>query len=235
MAAIRLLVPALPTDTPLGAHRKATMANDWLQITFPYLSADTPLDDLARDWVEQARPGNKKPLTRPGSPKLAKVTLTALFADPDDTQASLEAPSGPLTTLRGMAGSDQPVMVTFGDMLGDQRLTKSGYWVIRDCSIHVTARNHERNQATRAEASIDLLEANVPGWAPSVQADRYNSEIVGAGRGVPRSYVVGEGDRLWGIARLLYGDASRWIRLGAANGITDPRRQLTPGLVLKVP
>lgn len=239
MAAVRLLMPAsLPDATPLGAHAKATIVGDIyhrgneLGITVPYIDAAGDLADLARDWIEQARPGDNKPLTRAGSPKLTKVSLTLLFADPTDTQAPVERQLG---TLRALAGSDQPVIVAYGGFLGDVAWTRSGRWVIKGCDIHVQARAHVDNAITKAEANVDLLEANIPGWTPAASVTRLvQGASGGAGSGAASTVTVRDGDSLWGIAGRVYGDPTRWLALGAANGITDPRR-LSVGQVLRVP
>lgn len=229
MATLRLLVPAAPA--PLGPHRKATLSNGTVTLVFPYLASESDFSDLARDWVEQARPGNHKPLTRPGSPRLARVSLTATFADPADSQASVEPQ---LQTLRAFAASDQPFVAAFGGLLGDSHWTASGRWVLRDLSIAVQARRHSDNAATRAEAKLELLEANIPGWVPMPSTFRYVSEVPGAGTGRPRSVVVGAGDTLWSIAWDVYGDPTKWVALGDYNGILRPAL-LTAGTVLLIP
>jgi nucleoid-associated protein YgaU len=232
MAAVRLVLPSSPDVPPLGAHRKATIASSWLQVTFPYLRLDGDLSELGRNWVEQGRPGNHKPLTRPGSPRLAKGTLTAVFADPADSQRSMEDTLGPVNVLRSMALGSEPVVVAFGDLMA--AVPRSGYWVIRDLSVAPKARNHTANQITWAEVTIGLLEANVPGGAPAVTTDRRDHSIPGAGLGVPHTDTVAEGDRLWTVAWRTYGDPSRWRAIGDANGVTDPRK-LEAGQVLTLP
>lgn len=230
MAAIRLLWPAAPV-AQLGTHRKATLAGPTLTVTFPYVDADGDLADLARNWVQQDRPGDRKPLTRPGPPRLAKVSLTALFASPDDNQRPVEIEMG---ILRALAGARDPVVASFGGLLGDTHWTASGRWLIDGLSFAVHARAHADNAVTKAEAHIDLLEANIPGWVPLASTFRYNSEIAGAGLGRPRTWLVTAGDTLWSIAWRVYGDPGRWIGLGDANGIVKPS-DLTPGLVLFIP
>lgn len=230
MAAIRLLLPATPRDQ-LEAHRKATLASDVVTLTFPYADKTGELADLARNWVQQARPGDRKPLTRPGSPKLAKAALVATFADPADNQTSVEPQLG---ILRAMGASSLPFVASFGGLLGDTHWTASGRWVIDSLTIAPQDRRHTDNAVTRAEAHIDLLEANIPGWAPLPSTFRYNSEIAGAGVGRPRTWLVTAGQTLWSIAWALYGDPARWIELGDANGIVKPS-DLTPGTILFIP
>lgn len=240
MATVRLLVPRLSdADVALpGVHQKATIVGDIyrrgneLGITVPYIDAAGDLSDLARDWVEQARPGDSKPLTRAGSPKLTKVSLTLLFADPTDTQAPVERELG---TLKALAASDQPVIVAYGGFLADVAWTRSGRWVIRNLDIHVQARAHVDNAITKAEATVDLLEANIPGWSPVATVTRLVQGASGnAGAGVPSTVTVRDGDSLWSIAGRVYSDPTRWLDLGKANQIQDPRR-LTVGQVLRVP
>lgn len=233
MAAVRLLVPAVPGSSALPRHHKATIANESLQVTFPYMDPDGDIADLARSWVEQPRPGDRKPLTRPGSPKLVKVSLVALFADPDDTQRSVEHD---LDVLRMLASGRKPLVVTYGDLMGSSHWTTSGRWVVRDYSVRVQARAHEHNQVTKAEARLELLEANVPGWQPVPAVNPLTDvRVTGAGSGVPRSETIAEGDRLWNVAGRVYGNPGRWRDLGDANGVLDPRLELTPGRVLQVP
>lgn len=239
---VRLQLPGLPLDdSPYAVHQKATIRNQAVRLTFPYVDADGDLTDLARDWVEQPRPADvdKRPLTLPGARKLAKASIKATFADPADSQRSVESE---LTQMRTFASSPKPLVISFGGLLEDTRWTMSGAWVIRDCSIHIVARAHGRNQVTRAEVDIDLLEANLPGWANEPPyADIYDESIAGAGTGAgvgrPRTYTVQEGDVLWVIAMLVYGyeGGSRWREIGDFNGITNPATQLTPGRVLLIP
>lgn len=229
MADLRLLVP-LPALGRLEAHAKATLTGQAVVLVFPYLDAEGDIADLARNWVEQERGTNKKPLTRPGSPKLAKVSLTAVFADPADAQTSVEPQLG---FLRALAGSENPFVASFGGLLGDVHWTESGRWVMRECSIHVVARRHSDNAVTRAEAKLELGEANVPGWVPTPSTFRYRSEITGAGTGV-RSWMVAEGDSLWAIAWIVYGDPARWRDIAAVNTILKPWA-LEPGTILSLP
>lgn len=238
MAAVRLVLPspALPTVGPFPPHQKATFVATWghldNQLTVPYLDPVGDISNLSRDWLEQKRPGNRKPLTRAGSKKLTKVALTAVFADPADSQRDVEKG---LQILRAMAASDQPLVVTFGGLMGDLHWTASGRWVINDLTIHVQARAHADNAITRAEASIDMLEANIPGWTPATSTGGLSLwAIPGAGTGLPATFQVSAGDTLWSIAWRLYGDPTRWRALGAANNVLDPRA-LTPGQVLRVP
>lgn len=230
MAAIRLLLPATPRDQ-LEAHRKATLASQTLQVTFPYLDAAGDLTDLARKWIQQDRPGDKKPLTRLGPPSLAKVSLVGLFADPEDNQRSVEAQMG---ILRALAGGHDPVVASFGGLLGDTHWTASGRWLIDSLTFSVQQRAHTDNAVTRAEAHIDLLEANIPGWVPLASTFRYVSEVAGAGLGRPRTWLVTAGQSLWSIAWAVYGDPARWIELGDANGIMKPA-DLVPGTILLIP
>lgn len=227
-----LYLPGHTVDTSrFLPHRKCTLASPATRLTFPYVDADSNLDDLARTWVEQDRP-TKKPLTRPGPLKLTRHSLTGVFADPEDNQISVE---WPLTILRSLAARDEPLVLTYGPLSSDTRFTESGRWVIRGLAVNITHRRASDNAATRAVATIDLLEANVPGWTPlPAQSDQGAVVVAGAGLGRQRTYTVAAGEHLYTIAAALYGDASRWIFLADANGITNPTA-VPPGTVLVVP
>lgn len=234
MPVVNLGIPGLPVTTgPDRPHQKATMTSWAMQLTFPYLDVGGDLSDLARNWVEQDRPGDRRPILRMGSRRLAKASLKATFADPADAQRTVEPE---LTVLRAMAGGHDPVVVSFGGLLQQQNWTASGRWVIRDCVIRPLARAHATNAVTWAEADIDLLEANIPGWTgPPPSTKVFPVSIPGAGTGAPRSWTVAAGQSLWSIALAVYGyaGAARWREIGDFNGIVDPR--LRAGQVLLIP
>lgn len=247
MADVRLWLPAAGGTATLGRHQKATIqalpASPSIgefspRVTLPYVNVDSDLSDLARDWVEQDRAAHL-PITRPGKPKLARMSLTVVVADPSDSQKSVEDPLGPLQRLRLIAGGEWPCIVAYGPYSSDARLTRSGWWIIRDMAVHVVARAHVNNAITRAEVTLDFGEANIPGFTYTAQ--QYSRLkvgevfIPGAGTGRPGTYTVRGDERLWEIAGALYGDPTRWRALADANQIVDPASQVYPGRILVVP
>lgn len=242
MAAVVLFVQGATPARP--AHRKVTIANKYAALTFPLISPESELGDLAAAWTEQPRPG-RKPLVRRVGPRLTRQSLTATLrrADP---QGSVE---GDIRWLANMAQSSEPVAIAYGAAL--PFLTASGHWVIKDLTIKILARAQGSNDATWAEVTLDLLEANIPRWRRPASMRRpaaaaassllfpVAGPVASAGdgddfRGRPRSHTVIGGEHLYGIALAHYDDVDMWRAIADANGILDPRT-LSAGQVLRLP
>lgn len=226
-----------------AVHRKVSIANRFQALTFPIISPESELSDLAATWAEQPRPG-RKPLLRRAGLRLAKHSITVTLVRPDP-QASVESD---IRALAMMAQSTEPIALAYGASL--PTLSASGHWVIRDLTIRVLARAQGTNDATQAEATIDLLEANIPRWkrpasmkkpAASTTTKLLFPVASGSPLGTepifwtrPRAHTVVAGEGLYGIALRYYDDVDMWRAVADANGIIDPRT-VEAGQVLRLP
>lgn len=208
---------------------KATLASQDLAIQFDIINPESDLTDLGLEWVEQPRP-LRKATTVAGAPKLAKYQIKALFAGLDPQQ-SVELS---LMWLKSMAHAPTPVALAYGRLASSNIITATGYWLIAGLSIHVLARQQGSNEATRAEATIDLTEANIPRWTrPASVAPPLPANNLGTGGGsaldLPatlqgsRTDTLNVGESLITVALRNYGTPNMWRAIAAANNIFDPR------------
>lgn len=242
MASVVVYVPGTPAARP--AHRKVTLANQAQAITFDLVGPATELSDLSSSWAVQPRPGFRKPITRKGPPKLARMALHVTMTKPDP-QSSVEPD---LLRLKSMGHSGLPVAVGYGTHTGSAIMTSSGFWVIDDLKVNVIARQQGSNDVARFDADLEFLEANIPGWhrpaslaKPAVAATYQLLFPVSAPTPTaapsstrPRSVTVAAGDTLVGLGIRFYDDSDLWRLIADANGISDPRA-IRAGQVLRLP
>lgn len=244
-SSVSIVVPGPAGARP--AHRKATIASVATAIQFDIADPESDLSSLGVNWAEQPRAG-RKALTQLGAPKLAAYQIKATFVG-NDPQQSIEPT---LLRLKSLAHGPHPVALGYGSMSGHTLMTQTGHWVIRDCSIAVQARQQGTNDATRAVATIDLLEANVPKWtrpasmaaAPPANNVSGSSTLLDSGvraptptsqlQGGSTTYVTAAGETLPQVSLAVYGNPNVWRSIADLNKILDPRN-LAAGLRLLLP
>lgn len=244
MGTVSIVVPGPAGDRP--AHRKATIASVATAIQFDIVDPESDLSNLGIGWEEQPRAG-RKAVTQLGAPKLAHYQVKATFVG-NDPQQSIEPT---LLRLKSLAHGPNPVALTYGSMAGHTLMTQTGHWVIQDCSISVQARQQGTNDATRAVATLDLLEANVPKWtrpasmaaAPPANNVSGATSLLDSGvsatpasqlQGGSSTFVTTAGDTLPQVALAVYGNPNVWRQIADLNNILDPRNLLA-GLRLLLP
>ena len=82
----------------------------------------------------------------------------------------------------------------------------------RDVGLTVTLREYKFKSALAALAGRS-------GGSGSAPVRKRTDERV-----TPQTYTVKKGDTLWDIACRFYGDGTKWGRIAAKNGVTNPRK-----------
>ena len=165
-------------------------------------------------WNEVARPGRKPILTRAGL-NMRKMSME-LFVGTTDPYESVDME---LKKLAALAEDTDLITVEY-----DPRCW--GNWRISSLSIDSEQRHPDTSEITRATVSIEFTEADDRGM------DATAGVIAPEAR--PKTYTVRSGETLFQIASNLYGDASKWIKIGDANGIKDPN-MLVDGSRIRLP
>lgn len=211
-------LPPLPPPVPV---RKVTIVtgtgNIW---TAPIADPEQDLD-VGSVWASIDRPG-RKPLTAWKGKKLSTMSLHVMGGNPARTSVQSD-----VEDLAYIAGAKYPVTVAYGSGSTSPNITESGRWVIQDAKIKIKARVPGTNDAAEFEATIDLLEANVP--------TTYVPKEINEGKWGGKTWRVGEGDTLQSIAAMVYGDPTRWPEIAAFNQIRDPRKLPPLGSPLMIP
>lgn len=211
-------LPALPPPVPV---RKATIVtysgNIW---TVPIADPEQDLD-TGSVWAQIERPG-RKAMTAWKGKKLATMSLHVMAGTPARTSVQ-----GDLESIAAIAGMKYPVTIAYGSHSTSPNITESGRWVITDAKIKVKARVPGTNDAAEFEATLELLEANVP--------TTYVPTEVNEARWGGKTWRVAEGDTLQAIAADVYGDPTRWPEIAAWNQIRDPRKLPPLGSAIMIP
>lgn len=191
------------------------------RVVFPF--GPLPVDHSGAGplWVVLSRGAGREPYLAEGDGQLPVMAFTLTLARKHRAEVVTDLIDG----LTALANRGERVVVTYGQ-------PEDGVWRITELSISVTARRFGSNAPTRAEASVTLtrVEASESGVGPGHNDGGGKSKAAG-----PRVHVVKRGDTLWSLARRYYDDGSKWARIGDANKITRPHRDLTPGRRLRIP
>lgn len=168
------------------------------------------------------RPG-RKPLVRRSGDGVKTMQFTALL---DAGGAPIE---DLLAKLRDVTRVGARVRFVYGRL-------EAGWWRLSGLSINTRARAKYTNRVTRADITVDLVEAYDPRPAIGTSAPPPPANPPGPGPPPPqtRYHTVAAGDSLWAIAVRYLGTGVRWREIATLNGITDPRR-LQIGTVLAIP
>ncbi len=164
-------------------------------------------------WGAAGRPG-RKPLSRQTEKGLKSQSFTALIGVDMDT--SIEAR---IAVLERIAAAGVRVQFVYGR-------GEAGWWTITDLAIQVTARAASTHDASRAEVTFTLTEANAGQQAaPSTYTSRW------------RTHTVRKGDTLWKLSVKYLGKGGRWKQIASANGIKNPKAKsaLKVGRRLRIP
>lgn len=164
-------------------------------------------------WSAASRPG-RTPLSRQTEKSLKAHAFTALVGV--DPEASIEAR---LTALDALAHAGTRVQFVYG-------AGEAGWWTITDLSVQILERVAGSNDASRAEVTFTLTEANAGQQAaPQSFTTRW------------RTHTVRKGDTLYRIAAKYLGRGGRWKEIAKANGIKNPKAKtgLKVGRRLRIP
>lgn len=88
----------------------------------------------------------------------------------------------------------------------------------------------------RQELTLHIAEYEDPDQIRVKRIRRAFGTGKGGGTNYPGNiYICRKGDTLIKIASKVFGDRSRWKRIGSKNGIRDPNHELKPGRAIKLP
>lgn len=221
MPTLTITQPATGITAP-GPHPKAVLrAENGLEVTLPYAPRGTSLGGFAPTWGTLDRPG-RKPLVQRNGDGLLTGSLAFQLARPDHQEAVEDY----ITGLAAIADAGQRVTLLNLSPL------ERGPWRINGLAVTGTLRQHGTNVITRADVTLDLIEASDPN--PQVGPVAGGTTSAGAGSSIPKTYTVKKGDTLRRIANRFYGTPAAWKYLAAANGIKDPDK-LKVGRKLHLP
>jgi LysM repeat protein len=202
-------------------HRKIHLMIAGARLTLPLVSPEVQHSEIAAEWVQIPRPG-QRPLLRRSADRLRQMQLTVIFADGILTQdgRQLEAEGG-LRALERISNEDEPIVVAYGPF-------EAGLWRLTDVNIRSQRRQIGSNKITQAEASLTFVQAFDDGYRkpvsptpPPPTGAPVKPPGAPAGHG---HYTVKRGDTLSKIAAKFYGDANRYPEIARANGINNPSR-----------
>lgn len=122
-----------------------------------------------------------------------------------------------LSLLKAWQDSGDPVrLIVSGSDINDAFLIEDVSETLaegdRDVGLTVTLREYKFKSALAALAGGS-------GGSGSAPVRKRTDERV-----TPQTYTVKKGDTLWDIACRFYGDGTKWGRIAAKNGVTNPRK-----------
>lgn len=224
--------PVRQTPTPPLSRRRVTVKLGAELLTLPLTSPQVEHTDLAADWVQVSR-GGQRPLVRKAGPRLRQMRFDAVFKNGG------RPVEGGLRLLDRFANADQPLAVAYGPLEG-------GMWRLTDVRIRSTRRQPGSNAITEAEVTLTFLEhvpdeytrplsARPATTAPAPRAATPTPVAAKApAKSAPKTHLVQRGDTLSKIAVKYYGDANRYPEIARANGIRNPNL-IKAGQRLKIP
>lgn len=101
---------------------------------------------------------------------------------------------------------------------------------------HVSRVVNEINVAEPAPAPVDLPGPEETGGAGMATGPESAESAEEGGAAAGRTYTVQSGDTLWKIAKDMYGDGSKYMKIFEANGdLLDDPNKIFPGQTLQIP
>ena len=217
---------------PAGSdHPRVTLVAANLSLTLPLTRPVTDHHNLAADWVQISRPG-QRPLLRNAGGKLRTMTIEVLFKN-------LEQGGGPverdLRTLAKLSAAEAPIRVAYGPL-------EAGLWRLSGIDINAMKRAVKTNHIKLAEARLEFVEAAEDSPKPAAArkpapdaAPPPAGAAGGQAKPAPkRTYTVRSGDTLSRIALRECGNANHWPKIAEANKLRNPNR-IYPGQKLTIP
>ena len=207
------LLVALPSVAAAGSPDIYLLTESGEKFRFDVTLPESSRSGQSGVWGSASRPG-RKPLSRQAEKGLKSHSFTALIGI--DAAMSIEAR---LATLERIAASGARVQLVYGR-------GEAGWWTITELAIQVNSRAPASHDASRAEVTFTLTEANAGQQAaPSSNTSRW------------RTHTVRKGDTLWKLSVKYLGKGSRWKQIASANGIKNPKARSTMkvGRRLRIP
>lgn len=189
------------------------------RLVLPFGPLPTSHAGRGRVWSTLSRGAGRDPLLVDSEGQLATISFTLTLAHRDRQQPVTDWIRG----LNRAADRGERLVVTYG-------ATEDGVWVITELSTTVTDRRFGSNAPTRADAQLTLTRVGNERRRVGPGRDGGGSRPRGG-----RVHVVKRGDTLWKLARRYYDDGSKWRRIGDANHVHRPHRDLKPGRRLRIP
>ena len=151
-----------------------------------------------------------------GGRGLREVKLTTFLPAATSPFYNGQEPESVLAMLKSWQDSGDPVrLIISGSDINDAFLIEDVSETLaegdRDVGLTVTLREYKFKSALAALAGGS-------GSAASVSKTRTDERVT------PKTYTVKKGDTLWDIACRFYGDGTKWGRIAAKNGVTNPRK-----------
>ena len=152
-----------------------------------------------------------------GGRGLREVRLTTFLPSAYSPFFDGKEPESILAMLKSWQDSGDPVrLIISGSDINDAFLIEDVSETLaegdRDVGLTVTLREYKFKSALAALAGGS-------GGSGSAPVRKRTDERV-----TPQTYTVKKGDTLWDIACRFYGDATKWGRIAAKNGVTNPRK-----------
>ena len=149
-----------------------------------------------------------------GGRGLREVKLTTFLPAATSPFYNGQEPESVLAMLKSWQDSGDPVrLIISGSDINDAFLIEDVSETLaegdRDVGLTLTLREYKFKSALAALAG---------GSAASVSKTRTDERVT------PKTYTVKKGDTLWDIACRFYGDGTKWGRIAAKNGVTNPRK-----------
>jgi LysM repeat protein len=226
MAFLSIVVPRIPVLVH-KAHPKAYLQSETgARYYLPFAPQQTDHAGDADEWSTLPRSG-RKPLVRRNGAGTRTLQFSFLIGSAI-YDASVE-PS--ITTLRNLVRSADKVLVKLG-------VLETGWWHVTDLQVSPLARQEGTNLVTRANVTIQLIEAydvrpkigrsaTRPKPKPPAKTSRSTSPSY-------RYVTVRAGDTLFGFAVKYLGSGLRWKEIAKLNSIRDPKK-LKVGQRLRIP
>jgi nucleoid-associated protein YgaU len=179
-----------------------------LSFTFRFAPPVIAYESLEQEWVQVSRVGLVPLLVRKAD-KLDTLKFSINMGGKDDFY---EDQGGYTDSLRAIAKSRERIMFRYSDH-------EAGLWRITALSISSAIRHPVSTRMIRASAEITLTRASEPALSVGPVSSPVNPQPL------PQStvatpagtYVVAQGDTLWGISDKFYGRGDRWPVIYDAN------------------
>jgi LysM repeat protein len=236
MATVRVRVP-VPTfgrhrrERDITIHQKATIKLGRAVLTLPVTSPEVRHTDIAAEWVQIPRPG-QRPLLRKGADTLRQMQMTVLFVKKNGQHVE-----NGLKVLEWFSNAAEPVVVAYGPF-------EAGRWRMTDVDVRSVRRQFGTNAITQAEVALTFVQAFDDGYKRPPSAKPPAAATGGTSATAPkpspkaaptaRTHTVRRGETLSKIAADHYGDPNRYPEIARANGIKNPHR-IYPGQKLRIP
>jgi LysM repeat protein len=217
---IRFPIRFIPTP-----HPKAYIQNQaGDRFVLPWAPRETEHGGDADQWSTLARAG-RKPIVRRNGAGIRTLSFSFLMG----TVAGDVSIESQILRLRNVASNGDMVLFSHG-------VLERGWWHTTDLQINPLLRQHGTNYVTRANVTLQLIEA----YDVRPKMGRTSTKPKPAkpkAKPRPAGYryvVVKKGDTLWEFAVKYLGSGLRWGEIARLNGVKDPRK-LRIGLRLKIP